>query len=83
MKDYVEIVKIQKKGGYKLLFYFNDSSKRLIDFSEFLNKSVGVFSIIKNKNEFTKFKIDMAGGISWECGADLCAEALIDKNRFN
>ncbi len=82
MKLYDEIVKIKKTGDYKLLFIFNDETQREIDFYKYLLKNSGVFKPLKSKKEFRKYKIDMAGGISWECGADLSAETIKMSKKF-
>lgn len=85
MKPYIEIIKIKQTGEYKLKVTFNDRTHREIDFSRGIIKFSGVFKPLKNKKMFSKYKIDMAGGICWDCGADLAADMLheIKENRFS
>ncbi len=82
MKVYDEIIKIKQTGNFKLLFIFNDETQREIDFYRYLLNNAGVFKPLRSKKEFQKYKVDMAGGISWDCGADLSAETIKQSKKF-
>ena len=78
MKKYIEITKINYIKEFQLEICFNNDSNKIIDLEQYINHSGGVFKQLQNTDQFKKFKIDMAGGISWECGADLAPDMLIN-----
>ncbi|MBN1960188.1 MAG: DUF2442 domain-containing protein [Deltaproteobacteria bacterium] len=82
MKSYIEIIDVNQIGDYSLCFTFNDQNKKTVDFYNYIKKnSKGVFSKLLDKKHFKQFKIDMAGGISWSCGADLAPD-MIKEGKF-
>lgn len=76
MKKYLEITKIKQLGNYSLLLTFNSEVDKIIDFKPFFNEKNSLFNILKDKNEFNKHRIDMAGGLAWDCGIDLAPDML-------
>ena len=81
MKDYIEIKKIKQTGPFTLLLLFNDNSKKEIDFLPYIvERKGGVFDPLIRKSEFKKFRIDMAGGLCWACGADFAPDTLYEFN---
>lgn len=76
MKKYIEITKVKQVDDFTLLLTFNGNESKQIDFGKLLKGKSGVFEPLKDKAEFKKCSIDMAGGVSWDCGADLAADML-------
>lgn len=76
MKKYIEITKVRQLEDYFLELTFNNELNKIIDFRPiFKTKN---YVILKNKNEFKKVRIDMAGGLVWDCGVDIAPDVLIN-----
>ena len=62
-------------GDYKIKITFNNGSQGIVDLSESLEGKV--FKGLKDKKNFSKFKVDEElGTIVWGNGADLAPEYL-------
>jgi len=72
---FIRINKAEYIGDYKIKITFNDGSEGIVDLSGSLEGKV--FESLKDKKNFSKFKIDKElGTIVWENGADLAPEYL-------
>ena len=72
---FIRIKKAEYIGDYRIKVTFNDSSEGIVDLSGSLEGNV--FESLKNKKNFSKFKVDEElGTIVWENGADLAPEYL-------
>lgn len=76
MKDmFIKIKKAEYIRDYKIKITFDDGSEGIVDLSESLEGKV--FESLKDKKNFSKFKVDEElGTIVWENGADLAPEYL-------
>jgi hypothetical protein len=79
MKKYLEITKIEYLDDYTLLVTFNEKQVERINFKSLIFDKKSVFNVLKDKNEFKKYKIDMAGGLAWNCGLDLAPDMLFNE----
>ena len=72
---FIKIKKAEYIGDYKIKITFDDGSEGIVDLSESLEGKV--FERLKDKKNFSKFKVDKElGTIVWENGADLAPEYL-------
>lgn len=76
MKKYIEITKVKQLGDFSLLLTFNEEIEKVINFTNIFRESNGLYKVLKNKKEFKKYRIDMAGGLVWDCGLDLAPDML-------
>ena len=75
MKHLPSVTKARYVRDYVIETTFNDGTKKVIDFTNWLDGPV--FEPLKNKKYFRKFFLD-GSTISWPNGADIAPEALYD-----
>lgn len=72
---FLHVDKINYINEYKINIVFNDGKVGIADLHEIINKPL--FSILKNKEYFARFKIDPdLKTIAWNNGLDLAPEYL-------
>ncbi|MGZ5245121.1 MAG: DUF2442 domain-containing protein [Bacteroidia bacterium] len=65
MKTVIEITSAEYLDGYKIQFHFNDNTKRIIDFENFLSKSHNLVTRqFLDKSKFKSFRLEY-GDIIW------------------
>jgi hypothetical protein len=72
-----EVAKIEPRSGHSYLIVFDDGTRGVIDFSEYLDKGP-VFAPLKDPAFFRKARIE-GGTIAWPNGADIAPETLYEK----
>lgn len=74
----VGIISATYQDDYKIFLTFDDGIKGIANLKSFLfDKDCGVFSRLRNKEQFKKFKLE-SHTISWEDDLDLAPEFLYD-----
>lgn len=77
MRNLNEVKQIEYKSGYSFLIVFDDDTRAVIDFSEYLQRGP-IFAPLKNHNFFRQAKIE-GGTIAWPNGADIAPETLYER----
>ena len=60
----------------RLYVRFSDDEEKEVDLSHLIEAPPPVFAPLQNPEEFSRVSINVVGGISWHCGADLSAGYL-------
>lgn len=60
----------------QLLLLFNDGSRKIVDFSPFINGRLG--EALKEESYFKQFSIESGGGLIWPNGFDFCPTYLFE-----
>lgn len=79
MQNVNNVVRIEAQPGYSYLVVFDDGTRAVIDFSEYLDKGP-VFAPLKDPGFFKQAKVE-GGTITWPNGADIAPETLYEKCR--
>lgn len=69
------VVGAEYRGGYRIQLTFNDGSRKIVDFREWLEGPV--FEPLKDPAYFQRFFID-GGTVAWPNGADIAPETLYE-----
>jgi hypothetical protein len=77
MWDLNEVVEIEPQSGYLYLVVFDDGTRAVVDFAEYLDKGP-VFAPLKDPAFFRQARIE-GGTIAWPNGADIAPETLYEK----
>ena len=72
--DAVRISQVTPKEGFILHLQFDDGTAGQVDLSDLAGQ--GVFTGWCENDAFFHLKIGSAGELSWDCGVDMCADAL-------
>lgn len=72
---FIEVIKAEYIGGYKLLLQFNNGERRIADLSNSLKGTI--FAPLKDLDYFKRFSIKF-NTIEWENGADFAPEYLYE-----
>ena len=72
---FIEVIKAEYIGEYKLLLQFNNGERRIADLSNSLKGTV--FAPLKDIDYFKRFSIKF-NTIEWENGADFAPEYLYE-----
>ena len=72
---FIEVIKAEHIGGYKLLLLFNNGEQRIVDLSNSL-KGI-VYTPLKDIDYFKNFTIKF-NTVEWENGADFAPEYLYE-----
>ena len=72
---FIEVIKAEYIGDYKLLLQFNKGERRIADLSNSLKGTV--FAPLKDIDYFKRFSIKF-NTIEWENGADFAPEYLYE-----
>lgn len=75
MAMFIEVVKAEHMGDYKIKLWFNNGEKKVVDLCDSLNGSV--FAPLKDVEYFKRFSIKF-NTIEWENGADFAPEYLYE-----
>ena len=75
-KDIVEVVELRVLEPFRLYVRFSDDEEKEVDLSHLTVRPPPVFEALLNPEEFQCVDINVVGGISWRCGADLSANYL-------
>ena len=70
----MRIKKVSVKERYTVSLDFEDGTSSIIDLGELVGK--GVFKKWEDKGAFENVSIGTGGELIWQCGVDLCADAL-------
>jgi hypothetical protein len=74
-----EVVKIEFRSDRSYLIVFDDGTRAVIDFCEYLNKGP-VFAPLNDPEFFRQARVE-GGTIAWPNGADIAPETLYEKCR--
>ncbi len=77
MWDLNEVVRIEPRSGHSYLIVFDDGTRAVVDFSEYLDKGP-VFAPLKDPEFFKQARVE-GGTIAWPNGADIAPETLYEK----
>lgn len=72
--DFLEVIKAQYVGGYKIHLWFNNNIDKVVDFSDKLKGAA--FEPLRDMEFFKNFHIAY-NTIEWANGADFAPEYLI------
>ncbi len=70
----MKIVKIEVLRRFVLKLSFDDGTTGTVDLEELRNK--GIFKAWEKPGVFESVSVGSGGELSWDCGADLCADSL-------
>jgi len=70
------VVRIQYQSDYSFLIVFDDGTRGVVDFSEYLDRGP-VFEALRDLTFFRQARIE-GGTIAWPNGADVAPETLYD-----
>lgn len=70
---FIEVIKANYEGGYRIKLWFNDNTSKVVDLSNSLIGSV--FEPLKNMDNFKDFTVKY-NTIEWKNGADFAPEYL-------
>jgi hypothetical protein len=70
---FIEVVKAQYEGDYRLRLWFNNGTDKVVDLSGSLHGKV--FEPLKDKSFFRRFNVKY-NTVEWENGADFAPEYL-------
>ena len=73
----MKIVNIEVLRRFVLKLSFDDGSTGTVDLEDLRNK--GIFRAWEKPGVFESVSVGSGGEASWDCGADLCADALYMK----
>ena len=74
--EIIEIVELRAIPPSHLYVRFSDDEEKEIDLSHLIGSPPPIFVPLKISEEFVKVGINVVGGVSWHCGADLSAAYL-------
>ena len=74
-----EVTELSYASGYSYLIVFDDGTRAVIDFSEYLDRGP-VFAPLRDLDFFRQARIE-GGTIAWPNGADVAPESLYEKCR--
>ena len=74
--EILEVVELKAIPPSRLYVRFSDNEEKEIDLSRLIETPPPVFAPLQGPEEFAKVRINIIGGISWHCGADLSADYL-------
>lgn len=74
------VTSAEYKGDYKIALTFDDETKGVVDFEDWLDGPV--FEPLRDPSEFQRFFIE-AGAIAWPNGADIAPETLYERAKAN
>ncbi len=73
-----KIIEVKPLEKFKIAVKFEDGIKGIVDISNLIGK--GVFSSIKDPNQFKKVRIDYeTHTICWPNGIDLCPDSIYEE----
>ena len=72
-----DVKQIEYKADYSFLIVFDDGTRAVIDFSEYLQRGP-VFAPLRDRDFFRQARIE-GGTIAWPNGADIAPETLYEK----
>lgn len=72
---FLEVVKAEYLGDYKIKLWFNNDVVKTVDLANNLNGNI--FKPLKDKNNFKKFSVKY-NTIEWYNGADFAPEYLFE-----
>ena len=75
-EDIIEVVELKVTGPSQLHVRFNNDEEKEVDLSDLVLSPPPVFAPLQNAKEFERVGINVVGGVSWDCGADLSARYL-------
>ncbi len=74
--EIIEIVELKAIPPTRLYVRFSDDEEKEVDLSHLIEAPPPVFVPLQGPEEFAKVSINVVGGVSWHCGADLSADYL-------
>jgi hypothetical protein len=70
------VIQAEYVGDYTVKLRFNDGSVKIVDLASYTTRG-GVFSLLRDKEYFKKFFIDL-NTLCWPNGADIAPERLYE-----
>jgi hypothetical protein len=77
--DILEVLEVNAVSKNELAITFNNNIEKIVNLNSLIKNPPPVFIKLKDELQFQKVTVNMVGGVSWECGADLSADFLFSK----
>ena len=78
-KELLEAISVKAISKNELEVEFSNQTKKIINLDFLVQNPPPVFVKLQDESQFRKVTVNMVGGISWDCGADLSADYLFSK----
>ncbi len=78
-KEILEVLEVKAVSRNELAVTFNNDIEKIISLNSLIQNPPPMFMKLQDEQQFKKVTVNMVGGISWDCGADLSADYLFSK----
>ena len=74
--EFVDVIKVEPRGGYRLAIAFSDGSRGKRDFSALIAETGSLVTPLRDPAYFARAFSEDGSGLAWPNGLDLDAQAL-------
>lgn len=78
-KEILEVLEVKAVSKTELEIVFNNQIQKTVNLNFLVQNPPPVFIKLQDEQQFKKVTVNMVGGVSWDCGADLSADYLFSK----